>query len=133
MCYGSTTLYLSRPIAGHANLCPSSISLKAQELEILLSTVKHEMLHALGFSVSLFAFFRCMLITFITFISEIRSKLIYPLFFNYIFLKKILQGQAEVVRAIFATFIAFCCCNLYFLPSFSPTSLSPHSFWVGVG
>ena len=48
-----------RPIAGHANLCPSSISLKPQELEILLSTVKHEMLHALGFSVSLFAFFRC--------------------------------------------------------------------------
>ena len=47
-----------RPIAGHANLCPSSISVKAQELEILLSTVKHEMLHALGFSVSLFAFYR---------------------------------------------------------------------------
>lgn len=49
---------LDRPIAGHANLCPSSISLKPQELEILLSTVKHEMLHALGFSVSLFAFYR---------------------------------------------------------------------------
>ena len=49
---------LCRPIAGHANLCPSSISVKPQELEILLSTVKHEMLHALGFSVSLFAFYR---------------------------------------------------------------------------
>ena len=49
---------LDRPIAGHANLCPSSISTKPQELEILLSTVKHEMLHALGFSVSLFAFYR---------------------------------------------------------------------------
>jgi len=49
---------LDRPIAGHANLCPSSVSTKAQELEILLSTVKHEMLHALGFSVSLFAFYR---------------------------------------------------------------------------
>lgn len=47
-----------RPIAGHANLCPSSVSTKPQELEILLSTVKHEMLHALGFSVSLFAFYR---------------------------------------------------------------------------
>ena len=47
-----------RPIAGHANLCPSSISTKRQELDILLSTVKHEMLHALGFSVSLFAFYR---------------------------------------------------------------------------
>ena len=49
---------ISRPIAGHANLCPSSISTKRQELDILLSTVKHEMLHALGFSVSLFAFYR---------------------------------------------------------------------------
>ena len=49
---------LFRPIAGHANLCPSSISTKRQELDILLSTVKHEMLHALGFSVSLFAFYR---------------------------------------------------------------------------
>lgn len=44
--------------AGHANLCPESISTKPQELEILLSTVKHEILHALGFSVSLYAFYR---------------------------------------------------------------------------
>ena len=36
-----------RPIAGHANLCPDSISTKPQELETLVSTVKHEMLHAL--------------------------------------------------------------------------------------
>lgn len=49
---------IDRPIAGHANLCPGSISTKRQELDILLSTVKHEMLHALGFSVSLFAFYR---------------------------------------------------------------------------
>eukprot|EP00095_Tigriopus_kingsejongensis_P009354 snap_masked-scaffold488_size158317-processed-gene-0.2 protein:Tk09354 transcript:snap_masked-scaffold488_size158317-processed-gene-0.2-mRNA-1 annotation:"conserved hypothetical protein" len=49
---------LDRPIAGHANLCPGSISTKRQELDVLLSTVKHEMLHALGFSVSLFAFYR---------------------------------------------------------------------------
>lgn len=49
---------LDRPIAGHANLCPNSISTGRQELEILLSTVKHEILHALGFSVSLYAFFR---------------------------------------------------------------------------
>ncbi|XP_049820821.1 leishmanolysin-like peptidase [Aethina tumida] len=49
---------LDRPIAGHANLCPNSISTKRQELEILLSTVKHEILHALGFSVSLYAFYR---------------------------------------------------------------------------
>jgi hypothetical protein len=50
--------FLGRPIAGHANLCPQSISTKPQELEILLSTVKHEILHALGFSVSLYAFYR---------------------------------------------------------------------------
>jgi leishmanolysin-like peptidase len=49
---------LDRPIAGHANLCPDSISTKPQELSTLLSTVKHEILHALGFSVSLYAFFR---------------------------------------------------------------------------
>lgn len=47
-----------RPIAGHANLCPDSISTKPQDLETLLSTVKHEILHALGFSVSLYAYFR---------------------------------------------------------------------------
>ncbi|XP_066247527.1 leishmanolysin-like peptidase [Euwallacea similis] len=49
---------LDRPIAGHANLCPNSISTSRQDLEILLSTVKHEILHALGFSVSLYAFYR---------------------------------------------------------------------------
>ena len=49
---------LDRPIAGHANLCPDSISTKPQELQTFISTVKHEILHALGFSVSLFAFFR---------------------------------------------------------------------------
>jgi len=49
---------MDRPIAGHANLCPDSISTKAQDLETLLSTVKHEILHALGFSVSLYPYFR---------------------------------------------------------------------------
>lgn len=49
---------LDRPIAGHTNLCPDSISTNRQELENLLSTVKHEILHALGFSLSLYAFYR---------------------------------------------------------------------------
>lgn len=49
---------MDRPIAGHANLCPNGISTKPQELQTLLSTMKHEILHALGFSVSLYAFFR---------------------------------------------------------------------------
>lgn len=49
---------LDRPIAGHANLCPLSINTKPQDLNTLLSTVKHEIAHALGFSISLYAFFR---------------------------------------------------------------------------
>ncbi len=53
-----TFYYFLRPIAGHANLCPRSISTKLPELDVLISTVKHEILHALGFSVSLFAFYR---------------------------------------------------------------------------
>lgn len=65
-CYFITSLtsmfcilfFTDRPIAGHANLCPDSISTKPQDLETLLSTVKHEILHALGFSLSLYAYFR---------------------------------------------------------------------------
>lgn len=49
---------LDRPIAGHANFCPSELSTRRQDLPSMLSTVQHEMLHALGFSVSLYAFYR---------------------------------------------------------------------------
>ncbi|PAV59330.1 hypothetical protein WR25_15669 [Diploscapter pachys] len=49
---------LDRPIAGHVNLCPAALSTHRHDLEIVVSTVKHEMLHALGFSVGLYAFFR---------------------------------------------------------------------------
>ncbi|KAF1383056.1 hypothetical protein PFLUV_G00150310 [Perca fluviatilis] len=48
---------LSRPIAGYANLCPAMISSQPQEFEGMLSTVKHEIIHALGFSAGLFAFY----------------------------------------------------------------------------
>ncbi|NXT95036.1 LMLN peptidase, partial [Anhinga rufa] len=48
----------SRPIAGYANLCPNMISTQAQEFVGMLSTVKHEIIHALGFSAGLFAFYR---------------------------------------------------------------------------
>nr|XP_033801008.1 leishmanolysin-like peptidase isoform X2 [Geotrypetes seraphini] len=48
---------MDRPIAGYANLCPSMISTQAQEFVGMLSTVKHEILHALGFSAGLFAFY----------------------------------------------------------------------------
>uniref|UniRef100_A0A8D0C7K3 Leishmanolysin-like peptidase n=1 Tax=Salvator merianae TaxID=96440 RepID=A0A8D0C7K3_SALMN len=49
---------LDRPIAGYANLCPNMISTQAQEFVGMLSTVKHEIIHALGFSAGLFAFYR---------------------------------------------------------------------------
>ncbi|XP_068592641.1 transposon TX1 uncharacterized 149 kDa protein isoform X2 [Cebidichthys violaceus] len=39
---------LDRPIAGYANLCPTMISSQPQEFEGMLSTVKHEIIHALG-------------------------------------------------------------------------------------
>ncbi|XP_035265094.1 leishmanolysin-like peptidase isoform X1 [Anguilla rostrata] len=48
---------LDRPIAGYANLCPSMISTQPQEFVGMLSTVKHEIIHALGFSAGLFAFY----------------------------------------------------------------------------
>ncbi|EHA97814.1 Leishmanolysin-like peptidase, partial [Heterocephalus glaber] len=47
-----------RPIAGYANLCPNMISTQPQEFIGMLSTVKHEIIHALGFSAGLFAFYR---------------------------------------------------------------------------
>uniref|UniRef100_A0A915CUM6 Leishmanolysin-like peptidase n=1 Tax=Ditylenchus dipsaci TaxID=166011 RepID=A0A915CUM6_9BILA len=49
---------LDRPIAGHVNVCPTSLSTHQHDQEILLSTIKHEILHALGFSAGLYAFFR---------------------------------------------------------------------------
>uniref|UniRef100_H3DPZ1 Leishmanolysin-like peptidase n=1 Tax=Tetraodon nigroviridis TaxID=99883 RepID=H3DPZ1_TETNG len=48
---------LDRPIAGYANLCPAMISSQPQDFEGMLSTVKHEIIHALGFSAGLFAFY----------------------------------------------------------------------------
>ncbi|XP_057594755.1 leishmanolysin-like peptidase isoform X5 [Hippopotamus amphibius kiboko] len=49
---------MDRPIAGYANLCPNMISTQPQEFVGMLSTVKHEIIHALGFSAGLFAFYR---------------------------------------------------------------------------
>lgn len=40
-------LFYSRPIAGYANLCPNMISTQPQEFAGMLSTVKHEIIHAL--------------------------------------------------------------------------------------
>ena len=41
---------LDRPIAGHTNICPASITDGEKEIAMLTSTIKHELLHALGFS-----------------------------------------------------------------------------------
>ena len=41
---------LDRPIAGHTNICPESIIDGDKEIAMLTSTIKHELLHALGFS-----------------------------------------------------------------------------------
>ena len=41
---------LDRPIAGHTNICPASIIDGEKEIAMLTSTIKHELLHALGFS-----------------------------------------------------------------------------------
>jgi leishmanolysin-like peptidase len=56
---------LDRPVAGHTNVCPSALHESPsggprlpEIVESLTATVKHELLHALGFSSSLFAFYR---------------------------------------------------------------------------
>uniref|UniRef100_A0A6I8PNS1 Leishmanolysin-like peptidase n=1 Tax=Ornithorhynchus anatinus TaxID=9258 RepID=A0A6I8PNS1_ORNAN len=55
--YCQQEAHTDRPVAGYANLCPSAISARPQEFDGLLSTVKHEVVHALGFSAGLFAFY----------------------------------------------------------------------------
>jgi len=49
---------LDRPVAGHTNICPQAINTPERDIQSLTSTLKHELLHALGFSSSLFAFYR---------------------------------------------------------------------------
>ncbi|GFR95737.1 leishmanolysin-like peptidase [Elysia marginata] len=49
---------LDRPVAGYFSICPNSISTSRQNQQQLLSTMKHEILHALGFTAGLYAFYR---------------------------------------------------------------------------
>ncbi|XP_013398644.1 leishmanolysin-like peptidase [Lingula anatina] len=49
---------MDRPVAGFINLCPYSISTKLHDMTEMVSTIKHEILHALGFSAGLFAMYR---------------------------------------------------------------------------
>uniref|UniRef100_UPI00358E0BC2 leishmanolysin-like peptidase n=1 Tax=Myxine glutinosa TaxID=7769 RepID=UPI00358E0BC2 len=61
---GSTVAYAAhcqqgqddRPIAGYANVCPEALAVKHGKLTV--TALLHEILHALGFSASLFAFYR---------------------------------------------------------------------------
>ncbi|KAK7485081.1 hypothetical protein BaRGS_00023720 [Batillaria attramentaria] len=46
------------PVAGYFSVCPQSIAESWQERQQLLSTMKHEILHALGFTAGLYAFYR---------------------------------------------------------------------------
>lgn len=50
-------VYFNRPIAGYANLCPNMISTQPQEFIGMLSTVKHEVIHALVNALSTSPFF----------------------------------------------------------------------------
>lgn len=51
-------IVLDRPVAGYISICPDSVSTHLHDVTQLLSTMKHEILHALGFSAGLYAFFR---------------------------------------------------------------------------
>ncbi|RNA21167.1 leishmanolysin-like peptidase [Brachionus plicatilis] len=47
----------NRPVGGYVNICPHSVSTKKSDIDPALATLKHEILHALGFSAGLFGFF----------------------------------------------------------------------------
>ncbi|KAK0059365.1 leishmanolysin-like peptidase [Biomphalaria pfeifferi] len=49
---------LDRPVAGYCNICPSIILASVYNTKQLLTTIKHEILHALGFTSGLYAFYR---------------------------------------------------------------------------
>ncbi|XP_029646723.1 leishmanolysin-like peptidase [Octopus sinensis] len=49
---------LDRPVAGYFSICPYFLSTSPQQTKQLLSTIKHEILHALGFTAGLYAFYR---------------------------------------------------------------------------
>ncbi|KAI6177221.1 hypothetical protein M3Y97_00883400 [Aphelenchoides bicaudatus] len=44
----------NRPIAGNINICPNALSIKPHDQELLVSTIKHEIAHALVFSDALY-------------------------------------------------------------------------------
>lgn len=48
---------LDRPVAGYFSICPDTISSSTHKHRELLYTLKHEILHALGFTAGLYAFY----------------------------------------------------------------------------
>uniref|UniRef100_A0A915HSS1 Leishmanolysin-like peptidase n=1 Tax=Romanomermis culicivorax TaxID=13658 RepID=A0A915HSS1_ROMCU len=52
------SLETGRPLAGHTNICPNQLIRRPRNHHFLLSTLKHELAHALGMSASLFGSFR---------------------------------------------------------------------------
>ncbi|XP_033624458.1 leishmanolysin-like peptidase [Asterias rubens] len=48
---------LDRPIAGYINLCPSALSTDPSHRTMQLTTVQHEIIHSLGFTAALYAFY----------------------------------------------------------------------------
>lgn len=49
---------MDRPVAGSINFCPNNLAIAEKDLSHLLDIAKHELLHTLGFSRALFAFYR---------------------------------------------------------------------------
>ena len=47
---------LDRPVAGNVNFCPEGIARNVNGLQYISDVTKHEILHAIGFSSSLFPF-----------------------------------------------------------------------------
>ena len=47
---------IERPVAGNVNFCPEGIARNRNGLQYISSVTKHEILHAIGFSSSLFPF-----------------------------------------------------------------------------
>ena len=47
---------IDRPVAGNVNFCPEGIARNVNGLQYIAAVTKHELLHALGFSSSLFPF-----------------------------------------------------------------------------
>ncbi|XP_048752274.1 leishmanolysin-like peptidase [Ostrea edulis] len=90
-------IMLDRPVAGYISICPDSVSTRTHDRTQLLSTMKHEILHALGFSAGLYAFYRDQYGNPLTSRdpSSNKPKHTHPLFKFYIWSDRVMK---EVIR-----------------------------------